>query len=125
MGLFDGLVGNSSSISTEEATKIFKDILGENETIFIAFKLIRDTIGFTNSRVVFLDKQGITGKKCSFLSIPYKSISMFSIETSGTFDLDSELKIWVSSSLIVDKKFNKNVNIFEIQKVLATYVANV
>ncbi len=50
---------------------------------------------------------------------------MFSIETSGTFDLDSELKIWVSSSLMVDKKFNKNVNIFEIQKVLATYVAKV
>ncbi len=53
MGLFDGLVGNASSISTEDATNIFKDILGENEKNSIAFTLVRDTIGFTNSRVVF------------------------------------------------------------------------
>jgi hypothetical protein len=36
----------------------------------------------------------LTGSKTEYIS--YKSISRFSIETAGTFDLDAELKIWVS-----------------------------
>ncbi|MBG6233563.1 hypothetical protein IWX76_000118 [Pedobacter sp. CAN_A7] len=47
-----------------------------------------------------------------------------SIETAGTFDLDAELKIWVSSETVpsIRKKFNKSVNIFEVQKVLSHHV---
>jgi hypothetical protein len=36
-----------------------------------------------------VDKQGLTGAK-QVKSISYKSISRFSIETAGTFDLDAE-----------------------------------
>ena len=32
-------------------------------------------------------------------SIPSKSITHFSIETAGTFDLDAELKIWISGTI--------------------------
>jgi hypothetical protein len=59
--------------------------------------MIRDTFIFTTKRLILVDKQG-NGKnriQINFL----KSISRFSIETAGTFDLDAELKIWVSSEL--------------------------
>ena len=73
-----------------------------------------------------MDKQGITGKKINYLSVVYKSISRFSIETAGNFDLEAELKIWISSEVnpSVSKKFNKQVNICDFQKVLANHVLN-
>jgi len=81
---------------------------------------------FTNKRLILVDKQGLTGKKIEYFSVVYKSISRFSIETAGNFDLDAELKIWISSEVnpSVSKKFNKQVNIYDLQKVLANHVLN-
>ncbi len=75
-----------------------KDVLTADERIDLSFKLVRDLIVFTNKRLIIVDKQGVSGKKVEYKSIPYKSISRFSIETSGHFDLDTELKIWISSA---------------------------
>ena len=98
-------------------------MLGSGENVVIAYKLIRDYVVFTNLRLLLVDKQGITGKKVEFHSIPYKSISHFSVETAGHFDLDAELKIWISSaSTPIEKRFSKAVNIFEVQALLAKAV---
>lgn len=73
--------------------------------------------------MVLVDKQGVTGKKIEYHSIPYRSITHFSIETAGNFDLDAELKIWISGTQIpIEKQFNKSVNIYELQRALASYV---
>ena len=71
-----------------------------------------------------IDKQGFTGSKVEYKSITYKSISRFSVETAGTFDLDAELKIWISSEQepSIKKQFNKSVNVYDVHKVLATHV---
>lgn len=56
-------------------------------------------------------------------SIPYKAISQFSVETAGRFDMDAELKIYISSSTIpIKKEFKKGTDIVALQKLLATYV---
>ena len=45
------------------------------------------------------------------------------VETAGTFDLDAELKIWISGTATpVQKQFNKKLSIYEVQAVLASYV---
>jgi hypothetical protein len=46
------------------------------------------------------------------------------VETSGTFDYDAELKIWISSEAqpSIKKQFNKSVNVYEVQKVLAHHI---
>jgi hypothetical protein len=55
--------------------------------------------------------------------VPYKSITHFSIETGGHFDLDAELMIWISGSPApLQKQFNKRLSIYEVQSVLASYV---
>ena len=46
-----------------------------------------------------MDKQGVTGKKTAYKSYPYRSISRFSVEISGHFDMDAELKNWISSGV--------------------------
>jgi hypothetical protein len=124
MGLFSALLGNAGTVSQEELRKEYGILLIENEEIELGFKLIRDTFIFTTKRLILIDKQGITGSKTEYKSITYKSISRFSIETAGTFDLDAELKIWVSSELqpSIIKQFNKSVNVYDVQKVLATFV---
>lgn len=124
MGLFSALMGNAGAVSNDELQKNYGLLLIEGEQIELGFKLIRDTFIFTNKRLIFIDKQGITGSKTEYKSITYKSISRFSIETAGTFELDAELKIWISSEAnpSIIKQFNKSVNVYEVQKVLAFYV---
>lgn len=123
MGFLDGLMGNAMEVNVAEIQKEFAKVLAPNEQIEKAYKLIRDLFLFTNKRLILVDKQGLTGKKVEYHSIPYKSITHFSIETAGNFDLDAELKIWVSgSALPLQKQFNKNLNIYELQSVLAEYV---
>ena len=123
MGFFDGMMGNASEVNPSEAQREFARILAVDERIEKAYKLIRDLFIFTNKRLILVDKQGLTGKKVEYHSIPYKSITHFSIETAGSFDLDAELKIWISgNALPLQKQFNKNLNIYELQTVLAEYV---
>ncbi|APC78891.1 PH domain-containing protein [Clostridium botulinum] len=123
MGLFDGLIGNASEVNIIEVQKEYSNVLAENERIEKAYKLIRDMFIFTNKRLILVDKQGMTAKKTEYHSIPYKSITHFSIETAGNFDLDAELKIWISGTqLPIEKQLNKNLNIYELQSVLANYV---
>ncbi|MEC3653975.1 PH domain-containing protein [Bacillus siamensis] len=121
MGFINGLLGNASTISTAEAKEELARILLEGENVNAAFKLVRDIIVFTDKRLILVDKQGLTGKKTEIQSIPYKSISRFSVETAGRFDLDSELKIWISGAEIpaVSKQFKKDESIYDIQKALA------
>ena len=124
MGLFSSLLGNAGAVSQAELQQDFGKLLIEGENIELGFKLFRDVIFFTTKRLILVDKQGLTGSKVEYKSITYKSISRFSIETAGTFDLDAELKIWVSSEQepSVKKQFNKSVNVYDVHKVLATYV---
>jgi hypothetical protein len=124
MGLFSALLGNAGAVSQDELNKQYSQLLCEGEEIELGFKIIRDMFIFTNKRLILVDKQGITGSKTEYKSISYKSITRFSIETAGTFDLDAELKIWVSSEIqpSISKQFNKSVNVYDVQKVLAHHV---
>lgn len=124
MGIFNKLIGNSSEISANDLTEKYKDLLIDNEVVELGFKLVRDTFMFTNKRLILVDVQGVTGSKVEILSLPYKSIARFSLETAGTLDLDAELKIWISSEDIpsVSKKFNRSINVYGVQRYLANKV---
>jgi hypothetical protein len=124
MGLFSSLLGNAGAVDRGKLSRDYAQLLSDNEEIEIGFKLIRDTFIFTNKRLILVDKQGVTGRKTEYLSIGYNSISRFSVETAGTFDLDAELKIWISGEQkpSITKKFNSSVNVYDVQRVLAKHV---
>lgn len=122
MGIFNGLMGNASEVNLESIRKEYNNILSSTERIEKAYKLIRDMFIFTDKRLILVDKQGVTGKKTEYHSIPYRSITHFSIETAGHFDLEAELKIWISgTALPIQKQFNSSLNVYELQRVLAEY----
>jgi hypothetical protein len=81
MAFLDGILGNASNVDLTEIEQEFSRILVPGERIEHAYKIIRDYFVFTNKRFVLVDMQGVTGKKVEYHSIPYKSITHFSIET--------------------------------------------
>ena len=99
MGLFSGLINNASDANINDVRKKLADVLLPTEDIELAYKLVRDMVIFTEKRLIIIDKQGVTGKKTSYKSYPYRSISRFTVETTGQFDLDAELHIFISSAL--------------------------
>lgn len=123
MGILDGLLGNASRIDPAQIEKEFGKVLAPGEVVEHAYKVLRDYLVFTDKRLVLVDKQGLTGSKAEYHSIPYRSIVHFSVETAGSFDMDAELKIWLSGTPApIQKQFNKHLSIHEVQSVLAAYV---
>lgn len=116
----NAVFGTASEIDPKKIEEEFEPILFDEEEITGAFRLVRDLIVFTRCRMIFVDKQGVTGSKREYHSIPYKSISQFSVETAGRFDMDGELKIWISSNQTsIVKEFKKGTDIISIQKMMA------
>lgn len=124
MGFFNKIQSNASEGSSDKLVDNYGRRLNEVEQIKLGFQLIRDTFLFTNKRLILIDVQGLTGSKVEYKSMPYKNNTRFSLETAGTFDLDAELKIWISSEALpsVSKKFNKSIDVYEVQRYLASKV---
>ncbi|MEU0540088.1 PH domain-containing protein [Nocardia sp. NPDC005978] len=124
MGLIDGIMGNAGRIDPAGAQQEYGKLLGQGEQVYAAYLLVRDALLFTNRRLILVDKQGVTGRKVSYHSVPYRAITHFSVETAGTFDLDAELKIWISGADDpLQKRFNRQVDIYEVQGILSHFVA--
>ena len=123
MGLFSTLLGHAGEADTGAIEAEFQTLLAPGESVEKAFKLVRDLIVFTDRRVVLVDKQGVTGHKREYLSLPYKSVERFSVETAGRADLDSDVKVWVRGE--ADPfvwKFPKGGAEDEVARLLATHV---
>lgn len=93
-----------------------------NETIISTYRGIRDGIVFTNKRIIAINVQGITGKKKDFTSMPYSKIQVYSVETAGTLDLDSELELWFSGIGKVKFEFTANANISELCQIISSFI---
>ena len=92
-----GLI-NATVWDVEDAAEDLAYALAHGEVVRFAFKLVRDSIIFTDRRVLMIDIQGLTGSKKRFLTIPYRAITTFTLESAGHFDLDTELVLTVSGS---------------------------
>ena len=82
---------------------------------------MRDFVVFTDKRIISVNVQGVTGKKKDFTSLPYAKISAFSVETSGVFDMDSELELWFSGLGKVKFEFSGDSNIVQIGQIIGSY----
>ncbi len=125
MGLLDALMGNASTVEDsdlDELSSELQPILGDSEEIAMAYKMVRDLFVFTNKRLIMIDKQGMTGKKVSYFTIPYRAITHFEVETAGHFDLDAELKLYISGQSTPIEAELKRGSVVQLQKTLANYV---
>ncbi len=91
--LTQGLAGNFSQQSKESLNAEYSSYLISGEEIKDGYVLIRDAIIFTNIRIIFVDKQGATGKKTAIKSIFLANIVNVEMETAGFGLDDSEITI--------------------------------
>ena len=79
-------------------------------------------------RILIADKQGLTGKKVEYCSIPYKSVVTYAIETAGTFDLDAEIKLNLSGGYKVELQFMKSKTmtdlLFKVYNTITEFMFN-
>lgn len=123
MSILNALTGNASAVDPEAMGREFARILAPGERVERAYKLVRDLFLFTDKRLILVDKQGLTGKKVEYRSVPYRAVVQFSVETAGTLDLESELKLWLSGSAApVELTLSRGVDVHEVQATLAAYV---
>jgi hypothetical protein len=100
----------------------FAPLLIQGENILAAFKGLRDSVVFTDKRIIALNVQGMTGKKKDFTSLPYSKVQSFSVETAGTFDLDAELDLWFSGLGVVRFEFKGQVDVRRLSQLIAHHV---
>ena len=65
----------------------------EGENVKTGFRLIRDTVIFTDKRILDFDKQGMTGQKMRVVSIYLDSLIDVTAETAGFGLDDSEITV--------------------------------
>lgn len=120
MGLLGALTGNASEKDVKQLKLEFQPILVEGEELLKAYQIIRDYFVFTNKRLILVDRQGLTGNKAEYMSIPYRHILRFSKESKGMLDMDAELKLWVRGQQEpIVKEFRKNKNVNDIYRILS------
>ena len=124
MGIISGLIGNASETDIEDVKKDYGKLLGRNEDVLQAYQWVRDLLIFTDFRLILVDIQGATGKKVDYHSIPYKSIRHFAVESTGHFDLEAELKIWIAGlgAEPLVYTFSKDAYVYKVQALLAECV---
>lgn len=108
-------------VSEDHISKKLKAILLDDETVIGLYKGVRDYVAFTDKRVIAVNVQGLTGKSQDFTSLPYKKISVFSVETAGVFDLDGELEMYFSGVGKVRFEFTGASDILTIGKMISKY----
>lgn len=121
--MFNAIFGTASEIDAKGIQKDLDSILIEGEIVVKGFRIVRDLFIFTDKRLILIDKQGLTGKKAEYHSIPYRSISHFTVETAGTFDMDAEMKIFISGNMTpFVREFRRGADIIGVQKTLASFI---
>ena len=99
-----------------------ESLLVPGEQVHLAFRGMRDSVVFTDKRLISINVQGLTGKKRDYTSLPLSKIQAWSVETAGAFDLDSELELWFSGLGKVRLEFKGNVNIRHISQLIGHHV---
>lgn len=111
-----------SPIDPASVLNEYSMMLVEGEYITAAFKTIRDSLVFTNKRIIAQNVQGVIGKKRDYTSLPYSKIQAFSVESAGTFDLDCEIDLWFSGLGKVRFEIKGSFDIRSFNQVLSSYV---
>lgn len=88
--------------------------VSRSERALFAVKTVRDAALFTDKKVLICDKQGITGKKTEYYAIPYNKIVTYAIETAGHFDIDSEIKLFLTGGIEIEMQFLRGKNMDQL-----------
>ena len=77
---------NLMRLKEKDICKNVQALLLQGEQIVGAYKTVRDQAVFTDSRILLVDMQGVTGTRQEIFVLPYRKILHFGIQTAGFGD---------------------------------------
>lgn len=98
--------------------------LAEGEEIEFAAKTRRDMLILTDRRLVRTDTQGLVNRKTEYLSLPYRAITRWSVETKGRGWADgADLKVWLGSAVepLLNVELQKDESAREVAALLSKH----
>jgi len=124
MNFISNFLNSSGVLENAKIEELYSSLITGDEQIEVGFKLNEDIFIFTNKRLLLVEKLREEESMISYLSFPYSNISHFSVEAKKSFDHKATLKIWLygQHDAALDKAFNKSVDVYEVQKILAGHV---
>lgn len=118
----NGSVFKLKKVKDERVDENILALLIPKEEIIGVYKTVRDYVVFTTRRLISVNVQGVTGKKRDYTIMAYSKISVFSIETSGVLDIDSELQLYFSGVGRVSFEFTGGSDIVEIGQMISRHM---
>ena len=118
----NGAIFKLKQTDTENGVKLVQELLIDGEQVLSAYKGVRDYVVFTDKRAISVNVQGVTGKKRDYSSLPYATVSAYSIETPGLGDIDGQLDLWYSGLGKVHFEFSGGSSIKKIGQLISQYI---
>ncbi len=109
-------------IDVEDIREDFHKFLIDGESVFAGFKSMRDQVVFTSKRIISANVQGIMGSKVDYTSLPYSKIQAFSVESSGTLDLDCEIELYLSELGKVKFEISGSFDLIQFNKHISEHI---
>ena len=105
-------------VTDSRLTEQVAPLLCEGEAILQPFQGLRDGVVFTDRRVIAVNTQGFTGRKKTFVSLPYSRIQAFSVESAGVLDLDSEMQLWFAGLGLVTFELTAGADLASLARLI-------
>ena len=105
----------------KKGKKVVEELLIPEEQVLSAYRDVRDWVIFTDRRIVSVNVESMTGKKKNFTSLPYSTVSAFSVEPAGVLDVDSRMELWFSGLGRVRFEFTGGSDTVAISRMIARY----
>lgn len=120
----DSSVFKLERISNDEISRNAYALMVEDEEVLHGYKTFRDQVIFTNKRIITVNIKGITGKRQELMTMPYKKIQYFSVQTVGFLELipDSELILFFANGQSAKFSFETTKDILEIGQVISEFI---
>lgn len=99
-----------------------EDTLIENERGLLAFQGVRDSIIFTNFRVMLRNVKGATGTEVGVTTIPYSKINAFTVETAGIVGISIAVTLYVGHIPPIIMEFTRDADVSKIKGLLSRAV---
>ncbi len=123
MGLIGGSRDDTERAPNRREHGVWARLLAPGEQVQELFRLPRTVLIFTGRRLLVVD-EALSGRQVDYLSIPYRSISHFSVDAAGMFAAEAELRIWVAGRTSpIEKSFGPDVDVYAVQAELAQRIA--
>ena len=97
--------------------------LAHDEAIEFAATTMRDLLIFTDRRVIITSTEGLIRRKREYLSVPYRGLSRWSVESRRSLFDGAELRLWVASQAepIVNLELQRDKSAREVMQLLSRH----